>query len=102
MPTGNDGRNSVADFVELTRRAGFSDIRTREVEKPWRMPAGTDLVTLFETSTVRMASLIKGQKPEALAAIRRQVAGVTTSCSADGVTLLQTKATIVSASKGSA
>ena len=102
MPAGNDGRNSIGDFVELTRRAGFSDVRTRPTEKPWRMPADTDLVTLFEKSTVRMASLIKGQKPEALAAIRRQVAGVTAGCSADGVTLLQTKATIVSASKGGA
>lgn len=102
MPAGNDGRNGIADFVELTRRAGFSDVRTRPVEKPWRMPADTDLVTLFEKSTVRMASLIKGQKPEALAAIRRQVAGVTASCSANGVTLLETRATIVSASKSGA
>jgi SAM-dependent methyltransferase len=100
MPAGNDGRNNVADFVELTRRAGFSAVRIRPSEKPWRMPADTDLVTLFEKSTVRMASLIRGQKPEALAAIRRQVAQVIETCSADGVTLLHTRANIVLASKG--
>jgi ubiquinone/menaquinone biosynthesis C-methylase UbiE len=101
MPAGNDSRNNVEDFAELTRRAGFSDVRTRPVEKPWRMPGDTDLVTLFEKSTVRMGSLLKGQTSEALAAIRRRVAEVIAAHSADGVTLLQTKAHIVSASKSS-
>ena len=99
MPAGDDSRNNIEDFVELTQRAGFSGVRAEQIERPWRLPADTDLVALFEKSTVRLASLIKGQKPAALSAIRRHVAQATGTYSADGAIQLRTKAYVILASK---
>jgi len=99
MPAGNDNRINIEDFVELTRSAGFFDVRLEQLEMPWRMPADTDLVTLFERSTVRMSSLLRGQRPEALLAIRRHVARAVETYLTDGAIELPTKAYIVLASK---
>jgi ubiquinone/menaquinone biosynthesis C-methylase UbiE len=99
MPAGNDNRNSLDNFIELTQSAGFFDVRAEQLEMPWRMPVDTDLVTLFERSTVRMSSLIRGQRPEALLAIRRHVAQSVETYLKDGAIELGTKAYIVLASK---
>ncbi len=99
MPAGNDQRNNIDDFVELTQGAGFSEVRSEQIEMPWQMPADTDLVTLFERSTVRMASLIRGQRPEALLDIRRHVARAVETYLKDGAIVLRTRAYIVLASK---
>jgi SAM-dependent methyltransferase len=101
MPAGNDTRSDDIDaLIELTRCAGFSDVHSQQLEMPWRMPAGTDLVALFEKSTVRMSSLIRGQRPEALLAIRRHVTQAVETYLTDGAIELRTKAHIVLASKG--
>jgi ubiquinone/menaquinone biosynthesis C-methylase UbiE len=99
MPAGNDKRHQIEDFMELTRRAGFSDVRAEQLEKPWQMPAGTDLVSLFENSTVRMGYLLKGQNPRAMSAIRQQVAQEIRAYSHDGQIQLSTYAYVVVASK---
>jgi hypothetical protein len=66
---------------------------------PWRMPADTDLVSLFENSTVRMASLLKGQNAKALSAIRQHVARAITAHLSDGQIQLSTNAYVVIASR---
>jgi ubiquinone/menaquinone biosynthesis C-methylase UbiE len=99
MPAGNDKRNNIEDFIELTHGAGFSGVRAEQLEKPWRMPAGTDLVSLFENSTVRMASLLKGQNIKALSAIRQHVAQAIKAHLSDGQIQLSTNAYVVIASK---
>lgn len=92
MPAGYDNRTDIAAFIELTRSAGFSNVHSQLLEMPWRMPAGTDLVTLFEKST--------GQRPEALLAIRRHVTQAVETYLTDGAIELRTRAHIVLASKG--
>ena len=99
MPAGNDTRNNIEDFIELTHAAGFSGVRAEPLEKPWRMPAGTDLVSLFENSTVRMASLLKGQNLKALSAIRQHVARAIEAHLSDGQIQLSTNAYVVIASR---
>ena len=99
MPAGNDARNNIEDFVELTRAAGFSGVRAEPIKMPWRMPADTDLVSLFENSTVRMASLLKGQNAKALSAIRQHVARAITAHLSDGQIQLSTNAYVVIASR---
>jgi ubiquinone/menaquinone biosynthesis C-methylase UbiE len=99
MPAGNDKRNSIEDFIELTQGAGFSGVRAEQLERPWRMPAGTDLVSLFENSTVRMAFLLKGQNLKALSVIRQHVARAIKARLSDGQIRLSTNAYVVIASK---
>jgi ubiquinone/menaquinone biosynthesis C-methylase UbiE len=75
MPAGSDVRVTPEHFARLTEQAGFAaaSIRTESVEKIWRLPRDADLVSIFETGTVRMATLLRGQGA-ALSAIRRHVA----------------------------
>jgi SAM-dependent methyltransferase len=75
MPAGSDVRNSLEDFVALTAGGGFGadSVSGTVVERTWALPAGADLVAVFERGTVRVASLLRGQSPEALRAIRGHV-----------------------------
>jgi len=76
MPAGNDAHATPENFSRLVTAAGF-DARSLccdLVEKTWRLPRDADLVSIFETGTVRMATLLRGQRAEPLAAIRRGVA----------------------------
>jgi SAM-dependent methyltransferase len=75
MPAGSDAQHSLEHFAALVRQGGFGadDITGTTVERTWTLPAGTDLVAVFEQATVRMALLLRGQTPQALRAIRRQV-----------------------------
>src|SRR4029077_1201466 len=75
MPAGNDAHATPENFSRLVADAGF-DARTPRCalrEKAWELPRETDLVAVFETGTVRMATLLRGQGG-ALPAIRRHVA----------------------------
>jgi SAM-dependent methyltransferase len=75
MPAGSDARHSVEHFVALAARGGFgaADVSGTIVDQFWALPAGADLVAVFEQATVRMATLLRGQSPRALRAIRAQV-----------------------------
>jgi ubiquinone/menaquinone biosynthesis C-methylase UbiE len=76
MPAGNDAHATPENFSRLLTAAGF-DARTlccELLEKTWHLPGDADLVSIFETGTVRMATLLRGQRADALAAIRRSVA----------------------------
>jgi SAM-dependent methyltransferase len=74
MPAGSDAQHSLEYFAALVGQGGFgADITGTIVDRTWTLPAGTDLVAVFEQATVRMALLLRGQTPHALRAIRRQV-----------------------------
>src|SRR4029077_9989023 len=75
MPAGNDAHATPENFSRLVADAGFDarTLRCELIEKDWELPRETDLVAVFETGTVRMATLLRGQGG-ALPAIRRHVA----------------------------
>ena len=73
MPAGNDAHATRENFSRLVTEAGLESPRAELIEKDWELPAGTDLVSVFESGTVRMATLLRGQG-DALPAIRRHVA----------------------------
>jgi SAM-dependent methyltransferase len=75
VPAGSDAQHSLEHFVALVAQGGFGTdaVTGTTVERTWALPAGTDLVAVFEQATVRMALLLRGQTPQALRAIRQQV-----------------------------
>jgi ubiquinone/menaquinone biosynthesis C-methylase UbiE len=75
MPAGNDAHATPENFSRLVAEAGFNPktLRTELIERNWELPRDADLVSVFETGTVRMATLLRGQGA-ALGAIRRAVA----------------------------
>jgi ubiquinone/menaquinone biosynthesis C-methylase UbiE len=75
MPAGSDAHHTLQDFVALVGRGGFGadDVAGTIVDRTWAFPAGADLVSMFEHGTVRMATLLRGQSPQALRAIRAHV-----------------------------
>jgi ubiquinone/menaquinone biosynthesis C-methylase UbiE len=99
MPAGNIANASADDFARLARDAGFAahaiDVRTLDVR--WRLPAGADLVDIFMTSTVRMATLLRAQSPDALLAIRRHVAQNLEAHAHGGEISLPTRALLLNA-----
>ena len=102
MPAGSDALNSLEGFVTLVASGGFGadDVSGTIVERTWTLPAGTDLVSVFEQATVRMATLLHGQSPQALHAIRAQVAErIQAFANRNGVEL-PTRAFLICARKG--
>lgn len=75
MPAGNSARATPENFSALVAAAGFdaSTLRCDLLAHDWVLPADADLVSIFETGTVRMATLLSGQG-EALGTIRRRIA----------------------------
>jgi len=100
MPAGGIAP-SVEGFVDMAGDAGFraDSVRAERIERIWQLPAGTDLVALFERSTVRTAAVLRGQSAEALSAIRNQVARELRNRSIDGVIEMPTRAFLVVADK---
>ena len=98
MPAGHDAHATPQNFARLATAAGFDrqTMRCDLVAQDWVLPRGTDLVSIFETGTVRMATLLRGQG-KALAEIRRQVAQATQAYLRDGVIVLPTRAYIITA-----
>jgi SAM-dependent methyltransferase len=75
MPAGDDGPATPENFCRLVTAAGFAaaSVRCDLITQDWVLPLDADLVTIFESGTVRMATLLRGQG-EALAAIRHKAA----------------------------
>lgn len=73
MPAGNDAHATPENFSRLVANARFEAPHTGMIEKDWELPRDADLVSVFETGTVRMATLLRGQG-DALPAVRRAVA----------------------------
>jgi ubiquinone/menaquinone biosynthesis C-methylase UbiE len=99
MPAGNDAHATPENFSRLVTAAGFHarTLRSDLVEKTWRLPRDADLVSIFETGTVRMATLLRGQRAEGLAAIRQRVAERLQSYRHDGAIALPTRAWLITA-----
>lgn len=53
--------------------AGFAEYRVTDLPQRWRLPDADALLEVFEEGTVRTRALLKGQKPEALQAVRAAV-----------------------------
>lgn len=96
MPAGNDAGATRENFARLMTEAGFQGIRAELLTRHWLLPPDADLVSIFETGTVRMGTLLRGQG-EALHAVRRHVADALPSHLRDGLIVLPTRAWLISA-----
>ena len=98
MPAGNDAHATPENFSRLVSNAGFDarTLRTELVEKLWQLPRDADLVSIFETGTVRMATLLRGQG-EALPKIRRHVTEAAQAYRRGDVIALPTRAWLIAA-----
>jgi|ERR1041385_797275 ubiquinone/menaquinone biosynthesis C-methylase UbiE len=103
MPAGNDAIATRENFARLLIEAGFhpATLQSRLLTENWLLPPAADLVSIFETGTVRMATLLRGQG-EALRAVRRHVADALRSHRRDGMIVLPTRAWLISARTGEA
>jgi ubiquinone/menaquinone biosynthesis C-methylase UbiE len=99
MPAGNDAHATPENFSRLMEEAGFAATRTDLIERSWDLPLDTDLVAIFETGTVRMASLLRGQG-RALPKIRRHVAAAAQAYRRGDVLTLPTRAWLIAARVG--
>ncbi len=75
MPAGQDANLTLDAMNRTVREAGFTlDAEdTPPTEKVWRLPADADLIDVFQSATARMATLLRGQSPQAMTQIRAQV-----------------------------
>jgi SAM-dependent methyltransferase len=98
MPAGNDAHATPENFSRLVAEVGFDarTLRCELIEKDWELPRETDLVSVFETGTVRMATLLRGQG-DALPAIRRHVAEGVRLYTRGEVIALPTRAWLIAA-----
>ena len=98
MPAGNDAHATPENFTRLVVEAGF-DARTLRcdlISQDWLLPRDADLVSIFETGTVRMATLLRGQGA-ALEAVRRDVTARLQSHLRDRTVALPTRAWLIAA-----
>jgi SAM-dependent methyltransferase len=72
MPAGNDAHATPENFSKAAVAAGFDaqTLRCEPITQDWLLPRDADLVSIFETGTVRMATLLRGQGAS-LEAVRR-------------------------------
>ena len=98
MPAGNDAAATRENFSRLMVDAGFdpATLRSELLVQDWLLPSDSDLVSIFETGTVRMATLLRGQGA-ALPAVRRHVAGALQPYARNGMIVLPTRAWLISA-----
>ncbi|MBV8840797.1 MAG: class I SAM-dependent methyltransferase [Alphaproteobacteria bacterium] len=92
MPAGTDVRATPDNFAALVAAAGFAapTMRCERITRDWLLPHDADLVSIFETGTVRMRTLLRGQGA-ALAEIRRHIA-LRLRRDRDGTAVLPTRA----------
>jgi len=102
MPAGNDAHATPENFSRLVVDAGFdaATLRKELVERNWELPRDADLVSIFETGTVRMATLLRGQGARALAAIRRHAAEAMRDYARGPTIALPTRAWLIAAERG--
>jgi SAM-dependent methyltransferase len=98
MPAGNDAAATRENFSRLMVDAGFhpATLRSELLTCDWLLRPDADLVSIFETGTVRMATLLRGQG-DALPAVRRHVSEALQSHLRDGMIVLPTRAWLISA-----
>jgi SAM-dependent methyltransferase len=98
MPAGNDSAVTRENFARLVTEAGFDPgtLTSELLAYDWLLPRNADLVSIFETGTVRMGTLLRGQGA-ALPAVRRHVAEAVQSHLRNGTIVLPTRAWLISA-----
>jgi SAM-dependent methyltransferase len=98
MPAGNDAHATPENFLRAVAAAGFDapPLRCELIEKSWALPRDADLVSVFETGTVRMATLLRGQG-SALPAIRSAVTEATKAYRRGNIIALPTRAWVIAA-----
>lgn len=99
MPAGQDASLGIDDLNRMVREAGFAHdtAEMTPTEKIWRLPAGTDLIDVFASATARMATLLRGQTPQAMSQIRAQVSETVQRYMRDGTIEIPVRAYVVSA-----
>jgi SAM-dependent methyltransferase len=97
MPAGNDAHATPDNFRRLVA-AVFKgrSVRCELIARDWVLRSDADLVSIFETGTVRMATLLRGQG-NALAEVRRRVAQAVQFYTSDGEIVLPTRAWLMAA-----
>ena len=98
MPAGNDAHATRENFSRLMLEAGFAErsLKSELATRDWLLLPEADLVSIFESGTVRMGTLLRGQGV-ALPAVRAHVAEALQSHRRDGVIVLPTRAWLISA-----
>jgi len=98
MPAGNDSQATRESFSRLMREAGFDagTLTSQLLTRDWQLPRDADLISIFETGTVRMSTLLRGQG-DALPPVRRHVATALQSYLRDDAVVLPTRAWLISA-----
>jgi SAM-dependent methyltransferase len=98
MPAGNDSQATRENFARLVTDAGFDagTLTSEMITQDWLLPPDADLVSIFETGTVRMATLLRGQG-DALPAVRRHVADLLRRHLREDAIVLPTRAWLISA-----
>lgn len=93
IPAGHDAHATPGNFSQLVTAAGFDarSLRCDLISRDWVLRPDTDLVSIFETGTVRISTLLRGQG-KALPEIRRSVAQAMQQHRRDGVIVLPTRA----------
>jgi SAM-dependent methyltransferase len=99
MPAGNDSAATRENFSRLMTEAGFDARRMRSelLTQDWLLPHDADLVSIFETGTVRMATLLRGQGAS-LPAVREHVAQSIQAHRRRDTIMLPTRAWLIAAS----
>jgi SAM-dependent methyltransferase len=101
MGAGSDDRHALEHYVALAVGGGFGagNVAGAIVDRTWTLPTGADVVAAFERGTVRMATLLRGQSPEALRAIREHVAKSIRGHARPDAIVLPTRAFLIRALK---
>jgi SAM-dependent methyltransferase len=99
LPPGPDffrfGRPAECNRAFL--EAGFTDPSTSIVPQTWRLASADELIDWLMRGTVRIGALLRGQRPDALAAIRVAVREATLPYTRDGVVELPMPAILAAA-----
>jgi len=98
MSAGNDAAATRENFSRLVSKAGFAPgtLTSELITQDWLLPPDADLVSIFETGTVRMATLLRGQG-DAMPAVRRHVIDALQSHRFGDMIVLPTCAWLISA-----
>jgi SAM-dependent methyltransferase len=101
LPPGPDffrfGRPAECERAFLD--AGFTEPTTSVVPQTWRLASADELVDWLMRGTVRIGALLRGQRPDALAAIRVAIRDATRAYTRDGAVELPMPAILAAATK---
>jgi ubiquinone/menaquinone biosynthesis C-methylase UbiE len=65
--------SSPEESTRVLSRAGFANIVVTQIPQTWRLPSPDALFDVMYNGSVRNAALLRGQKPEVIESIRREM-----------------------------